>query len=58
MKFTDLEQIYDLMAETLDEVGEDRHALFLAKLSLTLAHKLGDADAVREAITIAREDLD
>lgn len=53
MAFAELEQVYDLLAETIDEVGEKNESLFLSKLALTLAHELGDLEKVREAIRIA-----
>ena len=36
---------------------EENEALFLSKLGITLAHRLGDLDAVREAIGIAARGL-
>ena len=53
----DFEAAYDLLADAITEAGEDHERLFLAKLALTLCHKLGDLDQIREAITIAAADL-
>ena len=57
MSFGSLEELYDLMAESLDEVGVDQHSLFLSKLSMVLAHRIGNLEAVVEAVKIAKEDL-
>ncbi len=57
MAFTELEQVYDLMAEAIDAVGEHNTALFLSKLGITLAHQVGDLETVREAIRIAAQGL-
>lgn len=55
---TDLEQVYEDLAVTLDAVGEDRHALLLAKLALLLAQDLGDAERVKTRIAEAAANLD
>lgn len=57
LEFTELEQVYDLMARAIDEVGEENEALFLGKLGITLAHQLGDLEAVRAAICVAQAGL-
>lgn len=57
LSFNELEQVYDLMARAIDEAGAENEALFLSKLGITLAHRLGDLDAVREAIDIAARGL-
>ena len=57
LAFNELEQVYDLMARAIDQAGEENEALFLSKLGITLAHRLGDLDAVREAIGIAARGL-
>jgi len=53
LEFAELEQVYDLLADTIDAVGPDNESLFLAKLCITLAHRSGDLAAVREAVAIA-----
>lgn len=53
----DLEAVYDSMAQAIDRAGPEREALFLAKLALQLAHRLGDPVAVGEAIEVALRDL-
>ncbi len=52
-----LEQVYELLAEAIDEVGAEHEAEFLTKLALVLAERLGDPDRVREAVAIAKRDL-
>jgi len=54
LDFAELEQVYDLLANAIDEVGETGEALFLSKLCMTLAHSISDLDVVIEAIRIAR----
>ena len=53
-----LETVYEALAETLDTLPEDRHALYLAKLALLLAHEIGNPETVRSHITVARANLD
>jgi hypothetical protein len=36
LPFEDLEQIFDLLAQAVDDVGIEQERLFLAKLALTL----------------------
>ena len=57
MAFEDLEKIYDRLAQILDEVGEEQHALLLAKLVMILAQKSGDPEMVEQALLNAREGL-
>lgn len=57
LSFEDLEEIYTKLAETIDAVGPEREALFLAKLSLILAQRLGDREAVEQAIATALRDM-
>lgn len=57
MTFDALEKLYDVMAQTLDEVGVKNHSLFLSKLTMALAHKVGDLKVVEEAIKMAKDDL-
>lgn len=55
LEFQELEQVYDLMAQAIDQVGEEGEALFLTKLCITLAHRLGAIEAVEDAIIIAKQ---
>lgn len=56
LPFEELEEVYEILAHALDRVGEDNHALFLAKLAVTMAHKCNDMNLVRDAVAIAMED--
>lgn len=58
-KFTNpqLEEMFDLIAEAIDAAGEDKRALFLAKLALALANLVGDPASVRQAVAAASKDL-
>lgn len=56
MHIEDLEIIYDEMARQIDRAG-DKSELFLAKLSLLLAERLGDKSAVLELIESSGKDL-
>lgn len=53
----ELEQAYEWLAIALDEAGPARESLFLARLALTLAHRLGDPDSFKEAIAIALKNI-
>ena len=50
MKHQDLEEIYAALAQKLDEVGGDKGEIYLAKLTLLLAEKVGDTAPVLKAI--------
>ena len=52
-----LEDAYDRLAETLDEVPPDRRVLFLAKLALALANLLDNPAEFTAALEAARRDL-
>ncbi|PLW82407.1 hypothetical protein CWI75_11635 [Kineobactrum sediminis] len=58
LEFADLEQVYDLLAEAIDQVGPERETLLLAKLSLLLAHHIPDISLVSEAIATALANCD
>ncbi len=53
LEFAELEQVYDLLAEAIDEAGPERESLFLARLAVLLAHEIPDLDRVRELIGVA-----
>lgn len=57
MSFEDLEQVYSALAAAVDRAGPANEALFLAKLALALAHRLGDRAAAEAAIAEALQDL-
>ena len=52
----DLEALWERLALATDEAG-DRRDLFLAKLALLLAERLGDRAAAEAAIAAALRDL-
>jgi Protein of unknown function (DUF2783) len=47
------ERLYDALAEALDRVGPANEALYLTKLALLLANRVGDEAAVYEALQAA-----
>jgi hypothetical protein len=55
---TDVERVYDVLAETLDIVAAEKSELFLAKLALLLSNELDDAERVLSLINVARINLD
>ncbi len=52
-----MEDVFDLIAEAIDAAGEDKRALFLAKLALALANMVGDPASVRQAVEASLRDL-
>lgn len=56
--FADMEAIYERLAAAMDEAGEEKAPLFLAKLALLLARFAGDREKVLAAIDTALKDLD
>jgi hypothetical protein len=57
LPFEDLEQAYEALAEAIDRAGAQNESLFLAKLALALAHRLGSVEPFRVAIATALRDL-
>ena len=57
LPFADLERAYEAMAHAIDRAGPEKEAVFLAKLVLTLAHRMGDIDTFIDAIAIAGQNL-
>jgi hypothetical protein len=57
MRFEDLEQVYEELAQAIDRAGSGNESLFLAKLALALCHRVGAPDIVRACIDQALEDL-
>jgi hypothetical protein len=53
MPFQDLEQAYETLAAAIDRAGPANEALFLAKLALVLAHRLGDIESFQTSVTTA-----
>lgn len=54
LPFTDLEQVYERLAETVDALPEAQERTFLAQLALALAHRVPELDQVMAAIEEAR----
>lgn len=52
-----LENVYDMLAEAIDQAGPQRSELFLTKLCLLLANQVGDDTAFKAQITTALSDL-
>ncbi|AXI47631.1 DUF2783 domain-containing protein [Sulfitobacter sp. SK012] len=58
MSPTDVERVYDALAEALDMVGAEKSKLFLAKLALLLPKELDDVERVLSLINMASINLD
>lgn len=52
-----LEEVYDLLAEAIDQAGPARSELFLVKLILLNANALGDAKLFASQVQAALQDL-
>lgn len=50
LPFSDLENLYDELAQALDACGPERESVFLAKLVLRLAHEMGDGARISALI--------
>ena len=46
----DLEAVYDALAEAIDVVGPEQSEIYLAKVALALAERLGDVEETLAAI--------
>ncbi len=57
LSIAQLENVYDTLAEAIDEAGTERAELFLTKLCLLLANQLGDDAAVAALAQAALADL-
>lgn len=57
LTFTDLEKVYDLVANAIDAAGPENETLFLSKLCITLAHNIPDITVIESAIETAGKDL-
>ncbi len=57
LSITDVEQIYDHLAETLAHIAEDQRQLFLVKLALLSAREIGEGRAFLELTRQAALDL-
>jgi hypothetical protein len=52
-----LESAYDALATAIDAVGEEKSELFLVKLALLAANRLGDEQLFAQLIASAQRDL-
>ncbi len=50
LNFSDLENLYDELAQAIDTVGPEQESVFLAKLVLSLAQEFGDAPRISALI--------
>jgi hypothetical protein len=57
LSFSDLEIVYERLAQAIDEVGEEKTPLFLAKLALTLARQQDDREAALTAVDECQRDI-
>ena len=57
MPFADLERVYQDLAEAIDRAGPANESVFLTKLVMTLAHRLGSIETFHESLGLALEDL-
>lgn len=57
LPIADLEQIYDRLAQAIDQAGEAKAEIFLVKLALLNARALGDAGLMQSHIEAALQDL-
>ena len=55
MPFEDLERAYETLAQAIDRAGPAHEALFLTRLALVLAHRIGRVDVFERAVTTALE---
>ena len=53
----DLEQVYDTLAEGIDQAPDGKSELFLVKLALLLARQVGDRALVEQQVAAALRDL-
>ena len=57
LSLNDLESVYDLLAQAIDQAPEGRCELMLTKLVLLLAQEVGDRSRVEALVTSALADL-
>lgn len=57
LDIADLEQVYDALANAIDQAGSDKSELFLVKLALLNAKALGDPQKFEAQIAAALQDL-
>ncbi len=57
LSVSELETVYDWLAQAVDAAGPGKAELFLAKLALLNAQALGDTARIRQHIDSALQDL-
>ncbi|MEI8304854.1 MAG: DUF2783 domain-containing protein [Burkholderiales bacterium] len=57
LSITELEEVYDELAQAIDAAGPEKAQLFLVKLALLDAQALGDVEAFRRNLASALRDL-
>lgn len=57
LSLTDLETVYDRLAQAIDQAGRGKAELFLVKLALLNAQALGDAALFARQVDCALQDL-
>jgi hypothetical protein len=50
MPFDDLERAYEMLAQAIDRAGPEHEALFLTRLALVLAHRVGRLAVFEQAV--------
>ena len=58
LPFSNLETVYEELARAIDRAGSQREALFLAKLALLQARRLGSLEDFRADAEAALKDLE
>jgi hypothetical protein len=54
---SELETVYDWLAQSIDQAGEEKASLFLVKLALLNANAMADTARFREHLDAALQDL-
>ncbi|MBP9953784.1 MAG: DUF2783 domain-containing protein [Ottowia sp.] len=57
LSIPDLETVYDVLAQAIDQAGPEKAELFLVKLALLNANALARPETVRQHIQAALQDL-
>ena len=57
LSIPDLETVYDVLAQAIDQAGPEKAELFLVKLALLNANALGRPDTMQQHIQSALQDL-
>lgn len=57
LSIPDLETLYDVLAQAIDQAGPEKAELFLVKLALLNANALAQPETVRQHIQAALQDL-